>query len=556
MTRKVISMNKHYAHKAYRCIGVVAVASMIFAMLAACGTSSQSNTSHPSGKENENTQTTALNAGNVAIFTPENHLLTAEPTSLTTWSNIAHQLTKRLKKVGFHDNAIVFKQSSSLQKQSQDVQDYVVKQLALGKNETTQQSHNANMQRWKSTTLIVAPYRDANMRQMYGDLVSLTQDDTTFTKEDRDAEVRLASSLNLAKKAGMHVITLSHNVKHFTPDATVNTSSAEQIGQLQATALVHKLAIDRASKDNPKAIEILLPRYSDKDPLHLLGSNNNDDTNEARYSAQFNQYAFKGIWKVLKPYVVAGKLISPSGMLHPQITEHDWSNFVVQANDQDNLYTTLQQRLQKHTDTNDKQLAPIDGIIALTDNLATDVSESLEKLGYQGSAADINPSITIADILGSFLGKRNLTKKPVPHPARTGQSSSTATNNDTSTDAPHQTDSDTTIRQSTNRHETGKLSWPIITGFGAFKRALPNIVNGKQWMTSVENQRQLVEDVSLLCKLLNTHQPLNASKNIREIEVDGKRVATIQEPLLAISATNLKSQLIDPGYVTLAEVGL
>ena len=48
-------------------------------------------------------------------------------------------------------------------------------------------------------------------------------------------------------------------LKDFTPDAFVELSTAERIGQIQASKLADKLQLDTISKDNPKAVEILLP---------------------------------------------------------------------------------------------------------------------------------------------------------------------------------------------------------------------------------------------------------------------------------------------------------
>jgi hypothetical protein len=45
--------------------------------------------------------------------------------------------------------------------------------------------------------------------------------------------------------------------------------------------------------------------------------------------------------------------------------------------------------------------------------------------------------------------------------------------------------------------------------------------------------------------------------SVRNTEVGGKKkVPTISGPLLAVSASNLKVTLIDPGYISLADAGL
>ena len=56
---------------------------------------------------------------------------------------------------------------------------------------------------------------------------------------------------------------------------------------------------------------------------------------------------------------------------------------------------------------------------------------------------------------------------------------------------------------------------------------------------------------------LNKDEALNSMPSIRNSEVGGvKKIPTISEPLLAVSASNLKSALIDPGYISLADAGL
>ncbi len=38
--------------------------------------------------------------------------------------------------------------------------------------------------------------------------------------------------------------------------------------------------------------------------------------------------------------------------------------------------------------------------------------------------------------------------------------------------------------------------------------------------------------------------------------MEGKRIPTIHEKILAVSAGNLKKTLIEPGYISLADAGL
>ena len=45
-------------------------------------------------------------------------------------------------------------------------------------------------------------------------------------------------------------------------------------------------------------------------------------------------------------------------------------------------------------------------------------------------------------------------------------------------------------------------------------------------------------------------------KSVSKTTVNGKTLPVITEDLVAVSASNLKVELIDPGYVTLADAGL
>lgn len=64
-------------------------------------------------------------------------------------------------------------------------------------------------------------------------------------------------------------------------------------------------------------------------------------------------------------------------------------------------------------------------------------------------------------------------------------------------------------------------------------------------------------DIAQACAKLNKDEALNSQPFNQELR--GRRREedpTISEPLLAVSASNLKSALIDPGYISLADAGL
>ena len=99
--------------------------------------------------------------------------------------------------------------------------------------------------------------------------------------------------------------------------------------------------------------------------------------------------------------------------------------------------------------------------------------------------------------------------------------------------------------------------WPAITGYGAYKNIMPNIVNGKQWMTTIEHRAQIVHDIVATCDSLNRTGKLAPKITTTSTTLAaGISVPTVREQLLAVSATNLKARLIDPGYISLADAGL
>lgn len=369
------------------------------------------------------------------------------------------------------------------------------------------------------------------------------------------AEKRLATSLQLAKKAGVHVIMVARTVPGFQPDVLFHLSDAKSIGETQAATLVQKLALDRATQDNPRYIEVLLPCHNQKNiNAHAStqtnkntesNGNHTESTNEdnpLELDDEFAKEAFSGIWKVLRPYFASGTLLSSSGTLHTNSTENDWMNVAFDADDPD----TVKKELTNRITANDHQFTPslrhVDGIIAMDDQIALQTAKTLSDLGYEGSAADINPSFTLPDVIGNFIGKRNLTKRPVPAPKNSPN---------------HKENQEQADTEAAKKDDSQLKQWPAITGYGAYKNIMPNIVNGKQWMTTIENQAKISQDIVATCDSLNTTGKLSRSIATTPTNLgNGVSVPTIYEQLLAVSATNLKARLIDPGYISLADAGL
>lgn len=499
-------MTLHSTPTMKRLVALLASVSMVTVM-GAC--SSDGKTQQSSQSSQQSSVTT--DNGNVVIFTPSDGITISQQTPLNKWEKLVPEIVSSLKQSGIKSDDIRVRTAPSLDKQSQDVQDYVVDHI----NDTNHEATHGK------TTLVIAPVADVSEPdKQYGDYVEhhITWDsdaaDGTSQNYAQSAQ-RLVSALQLAQNEGMKTVLVSNTLQGYSPDVYVPMTSAEQVGKLQAQELVSKLELDKASSITPKRIEILLPYDGDD------------------VDTSFAQNVFKGAWKVLGPYFKDGRAISPSGTLTASTTEDDWESVAFEASKDEHVKSTLAKRLGM--DKSDSHPTRIDGIISCNDYVAENVIDELDKLGYTGSAADVNPSISISGIVDSITGRKDLKRESVPDPAQAPSSNST---DDGASDDEENT------------------AWPIITGYGAYVSSMPNIVNGKQWMTAMENRKQLANDIAQTCVRANASSRLSKLSFITSTMVEGKRTPTIREQSLAISASNLKKTLIEPGYISLADAGL
>lgn len=549
---------RHFSFAA-RLTALMAAAGLLIGLGACSSTDDgQSEASDPSNA----TVSTGAEDGAVAIFTPSDGITISQHTPLNKWAKLVPEITEALESEGMSGDHIETFTSDSLGRQSRAVQDYVVDHLSADEDDDVEAQH---------TTLLVAPVvqTDDSTRQ-YGDYIrqelehgsedadgtadgtdadssgdSDTSDETLETddadsdenseeseaeriaEENRQAADRLVSALRLAQESGMHVVLMANTIEGYSPDAFVSFSDARSIGQLQAQKLAAKLELDKVSKDNPKYVEVMLP-YDPPD------SSSEDNESGTESSATFAQEAFAGIWSVLGPYFESGVLRSPSGILTASTTADDWRLVSYDASEDNATGDELANRLDvEHSDSG---YTRIDGVIAMNDYVASDVIDELETLGYTGSAADINPSITISGIVDNITGKKDLSRSAVPDPIK----------------APDADDSDADAQDESERD----AQWPLVTGYGAYVDSMPDLVSGKQWMTGLENRKALAEDTAQACVLLNTGKTLDEMESVSTTTIADKETPTISETLLAVSASNLKAELITPGYITMAEAGL
>ena len=220
---------------------------------------------------------------------------------------------------------------------------------------------------------------------------------------------RMANALQLAKDSGMHVVLVANPVKDFTPDAFVELSTAERIGQIQASKLADKLQLDTISKDNPKAVEILLP--------YTASADGSDD--------EFRQGGLRR--RLIRAAAVfqEGHGIQSVRTADVDTTDGQWESVAFKIDKDSRITDEITNRLKQK---NSASHTRIDGIIAMNDYVASGVVDALDHLGYTGSADDINPSITLPGIVGNITGKQDLHRKKVPDPIKAPENDGDATN--------------------------------------------------------------------------------------------------------------------------------
>ena len=509
---------------------------VMVASASACGPAISGGRQSPTAPQSQATSTaTAEVPGRVAIFTPSDGITLSQHTPINKWAALVPELKAALTKEHLSGKRIDAYTSGNLEDQSKELQDYVVNRLSERKAEKSSEP----------TTLVVAPMTSPDsITRQYGDYISKSLDVDAKDK----ASSRLVSSLRLAAGAGMHVVLMANQVPGIQPDLFVQLSDARAIGQMQAEKLASKLELDKASKDNPCRIEILLPNR----PADASSADKGAEASRAEQGQQEDQnsfpaQAFAGIWQVLGPYFKDGRADSPSGRLQADSTERDWQAVAFDpGKDASATGKELATRLSMNDDA--KSHTEVDGILAMNDFIVSGVVSELRDLGYRGSSADVNPEISISGIVGSMAGRQDLHRQRVPKPAQ-----SPASQNSSGSQADSSQNTGKTQESTSSDDHT---AWPIISGYGAYADNIPQIVDGQQWMTGLEDRLGLAGDIAKACVNLNSQGKVPAMDTIQTVNQDGKQLHRLSRPLVAVSASNLKATLIDTGYIKPADAGL
>lgn len=351
--------------------------------------------------------------------------------------------------------------------------------------------------------------------------------DDTALEDDEELDAARSRSAELVRtlsSRGVRVVGCSDLVSAHM-DAYVDMATPESIGVLQAREALRKIRANTLSASNPAQVLLLVP---------------GNPKNEA--SKDF----LSGVFSVLETPLQQG-VIQLVGL--PEVKS--LSSFLDSSAARDfyfgsDLYsadisrrltsllddlieqqggTTASNGLMKALPFVRSSTIALDAVIAGTDYISTQLVSVLTSKGYQGSAADINPDVSLSGIVNSLSGKKVLNKHKVPYPANTLPSA-----------------------------EFNSM-WPVISGYGAID--VPSIVSGKEWVTGISNEESIASLFALLARNAALHKKLATKVS----ELEGMTLSSrasrtlISVDLVPISSSQVKN-LIREGYISAADAGL
>lgn len=354
---------------------------------------------------------------------------------------------------------------------------------------------------------------------------SATDDTTLEDDEELDAaRSRSAELVRTLSARGVRVVGCSDLVSAHM-DAYVDMATPESIGVLQAREALSKIRANTLSASNPAQVLLLVP---------------GNPQNEA--SKDF----LSGVFSVLETPLQQGviqlvglpEVKSLSSFLDsPAARDFYFGSDLYSADISRRLTSLLDDLIEEQGGTTasnglmkalpfvKSSTIALDAVIAGTDYISTQLVSVLTSKGYQGSAADINPDVSLSGIVNSLSGRKVLNKHKVPYPANTLPSA-----------------------------EFNSM-WPVISGYGAID--VPSIVSGKEWVTGISDE----ESVASLFALLARNAALHKKLATKVSELEGMTLSSrasrtlISVDLVPISSSQVKN-LIKEGYISAADAGL
>ena len=369
----------------------------------------------------------------------------------------------------------------------------------------------------------------------------------------------ISHALSALKKNKVRIVFIGSGIGATAPDAVLRTASARRLGHEEAENLVKKLNLRQATTTNPRAILILLPSDEDSQDALSAGSTGSATSGTQGLTATARDY-LSGVLEVLGPYFTSGVAYNAYDISLTSADSDKWADLVVPTDADDasdrvqDIFDVCRRQIldaSRSSGSDDSPLSqdrllgrlshavlgtgdafPLSGVLAGNDALASLVVSELSSRGYTGSASDINPQVELGTILGTIGHSPDLAKNRVPDPASASGGMDTAS----------------------------ASAWPIVVGFGGSSDSAPSVANGRQWATGVVDEKSLASKAARLVRNLGAGTSLTGglatTKQPAGTTAESGTVPTTSFTTVFVDESNLKSVLVDGGYISAADAGI
>lgn len=352
-------------------------------------------------------------------------------------------------------------------------------------------------------------------------------DDPETDSSDMADQTTLASQLTHLEKSGVHVVLCARRIRGYRLSMFIETMSPYEVGRLQAQQVASKIKLSEATPRNPRRMIILAPGSVDDAVSHEF---------------------IHGVWSVVGPSLSDGKAVLV-GADHIT-TESDFflsdqtSSFFLNGSNAAGVQRAVneiidQQMKAEHQSSSPlnvipglpHQTTPIDAVIAGTDFAAQQTVAVATNRGYTGSAATINPDVSLQSVVNNLAGNHDLAKKKVPDPRH--------------------------LANHSEQHDhSSAATWPVISGFGGYSASVSLVTSGKQWITAVVDEKALSLSLAQMCHNAAVRKTITSQLHTHSEGSPKAPVQVLRARIVTVTSENIKRDLLDPGYASAADAGL
>ena len=287
--------------------------------------------------------------------------------------------------------------------------------------------------------------------------------------------------------------------------SSISLPSMYEIGQMEASSLLGKIKNYPLTPITPFPLLILLPSLP-----------------SLPQSQQDCHEIFEGMWSKLSPYFEKKLIYDPAW------NGGNWQDLMVDVTTKLTLQKDLKKIMDQAKETENSYLVPlketippsllpnIGAVLASNDFVASQIGGVLKNMGYQGTVADANTSL-------SDSTQQKAVKKQAP-PAPSLAMGPQAQKE---------------VAKALVKERKAQ-SWPILIGFGALSAALQNVVNAREWSTGLIDRAALASAVAAACMK----------------EEKGALPSSQSVPAVTVDENNFKQVLIETGFVSPTQAGL